>query len=163
MFSDTDSVDPVEQVSVSVIGEGLIQLRGPIKGINIIRTMINQIDSPVGQVRVGVHTVQINGERGDRMEKVAAKIQAYIDHSRFLTVQSGEMLRKSIVAVAARKAAECGETAGLTQEDRDAKYLYAFFGDDFIRELEVMDSEFLKTGNKLLSLHSMDTTSLAAA
>ena len=37
--------DPVLQVSVSVIGEGLIQLRGPIKGINVIRTMINQIDA----------------------------------------------------------------------------------------------------------------------
>ena len=58
------SQDPVQQVSVSVIGEGLIQLRGPIKGINIIRNMINQIDAPVGQVRVGVHTVQINGEKG---------------------------------------------------------------------------------------------------
>jgi len=27
------SVDPVEQVSISVIGEGVIQLRGPIKGM----------------------------------------------------------------------------------------------------------------------------------
>ena len=81
----TGSADPVRQVSVSVIGEGLIQLRGPIKGINMIRTMINQIDAPVGQVRVGIHTVQINGEHGDRMEKVAGRIQDYIDHSRFLT------------------------------------------------------------------------------
>ena len=70
-----DSQDPVRQVSVSVIGEGLLQLRGPMKGINIIRTMINQMDAPVGQVRVGVHTVQINGEKGDRMEVVAGKIQ----------------------------------------------------------------------------------------
>lgn len=157
------SEDPVRQVSVSVIGEGLIQLRGPIKGINVIRTMINQIDAPVGQVRVAVHTVQINGEKGDRMERVAGRIQRFIDHSRFLTLQSAEMLRKAIVLVAAQRAMELGELPGVTQEERDRKYLYSFFGDDFIRELEVTDSEFLKTGNKLLSLHSMDSTSLASA
>jgi hypothetical protein len=157
------SEDPVRQVSVSVIGEGLIQLRGPIKGINVIRTMINQIDAPVGQVRVAVHTVQINGEKGDRMEQVAGKIQRFIDHSRFLTLQSAEMLRKAIVLVAAQRAMELGECAGMTQEERDRRYLHSFFGTDFIHELEVMDSEFLKTGNKLLSLHSMDSTSLASA
>jgi len=158
-----ESEDPVRQVSVSVIGEGLIQLRGPIKGINVIRTMINQIDAPVGQVRIAVHTVQINGEKGDRMERVAGRIQRFIDHSRFLTLQSAEMLRKAIVTVAAQRAMELGELPGMTQEERDRKYLYSFFGDDFIRELEVMDSEFLQTGNKLLSLHSMDSTSLASA
>lgn len=157
------SEDPVRQVSVSVIGEGLIQLRGPIKGINIIRTMINQIDAPVGQVRVGVHTVQINGEKGDRMEIVAGKIQRYIDHSRFLTLQSAEMLRKAIVQVAAQRAMELGNVPGMTQEQRDRSYLYSFFGQDFIHELEAMDSEFLGSGNKLLSLHSMDSTSLASA
>jgi len=160
---DPNSDDPVRQVSVSVIGEGLIQLRGPIKGINVIRTMINQIDAPVGQARVSVHTVQINGEKGDRMERVAGRIQRFIDHSRFLTMQSAEMLRKSIVYVAARRAMQCGDGSGLTQHDRDEKYLHAFFGEDFIRELESIDSEFLKTGNKLLSLHSMDSTSLASA
>src|SRR5208337_3550064 len=132
------SLDPVRQVSVSVIGEGEIQLRGPIKGINVIRTMIDQIDAPVGQVRVGIHTVQINGEHGDRMERVAGRIQDYIDHSRFLTVQSGQLLRNQ-------------------------KYVRAFFGEDFISELEEIDSEFLMSGNKLLSLHSMDSTSLASA
>ncbi len=35
-----------------MIGEGVIQLRGPIKGVKIIRTMINDIDTPAGQVRV---------------------------------------------------------------------------------------------------------------
>ena len=110
-----------------------------------------------------VHTVQINGEHGDRMEVVADRIQKYIDHSRFLTSQSAEMLRKAIVKVAAIKATECGQLPGLTQEQRDRKYLYEFFGADFIHELAAMDSEFLRSGNKLLSLHSMDSTSLASA
>jgi hypothetical protein len=159
-----NSQDPVQQCSISVIGEGEIQLRGPIKGMNIIRMMINQIDAPVGQVRVAIHTAQVNGEHLDRMEKVVARIQKYIDHSRFLTSQSAQMLRKAVVLVGSRKA----EQAALTcppgsQGARDQKYLYAFFGQDFIQELEALDSEFLKTGNKLLSLHSMDSTSLASA
>ncbi len=159
-----NSDDPVEQVSISVIGEGLIQLRGPLKGINQIRTMIDQIDTPVGQVRVSVHSVQINGEKADRMEVVAKHIQTYIDHARFLTMQSSEMLRKAVVQVASRKAEEArGLFPGETQEDRDQRYLYAFFGKDFIEELRAMDSEFLSSGNKILSLHSMDTTSLSSA
>lgn len=159
-----ESIDPVTQVSVSVIGEGLIQLRGPVKGVNLIRMMINRIDAPVGQVRIGVHTVQVNGEHGDRMEKVVARIQRYIDHSRFLTMQSALMLRKAVVSVASRKAAEVDAVClGRTQAERDRRYVYAFFGRDFTDALCQMDSEFLKTRNKLLSLHSMDTTSLSAA
>ncbi len=163
--ADPNSVDPVLQVSISVIGEGLIQLRGPIKGLNVIRTMVNQIDAPVGQVRIAVHTLQVNGERGDRMEKVVANIQRYIDHSRFLTANSALMLRKAVTLVASRKAVEAAATLapGCTQFDRDMKYLYSFFGRDFIDELIQIDSEFLKTGNKLLSLNSMDSTSLSAA
>ncbi len=158
------SDDPVAQVTMSVIGEGLIQLRGPLKGVNIVRTMINEIDSPVGQVRVGVHTVQINGERGERMEEVAGRIQRQIDHSRFLTSQSAQMLRNSIVQVASQRAQQIYAECLLDpQHARDQKYQDAFFGKDFMDELRQMDSEFLKTGNKLLSLHSMDSTSLASA
>jgi hypothetical protein len=159
-----DSYDPVQQVSVSVIGDAMIQLRGPMKGVNIIRRMINEIDQPAGQVRVAIHTVQINGEHGDRMEKVASRIQDYIDHSRFLTQQSALMLRNAVVLVASRKAEQSAqECPGDDQEARDHRYLYAFFGKDFTDELKAMDSEFLKSGNKLLALHSMDTTSLASA
>lgn len=159
-----DSKDPVEQVSISVIGESEIQLRGPISGINIIREMINQIDAPAGQVRVAIHTVQVNGERGDRMEKVVGKIQDYIDHSRFLTQQSALMLRKAVAKVASRNAYEASMMCpGDTQESRDLRYLYSFFGKDFVDELKAQDSEFLRSGNKLLSLHSMDTTSLASS
>ena len=159
-----DSDDPVEQVSVSVIGEGLIHLRGPMKGINTIRLMINEIDSPVGQVRIGIHTVQINGEDGEKMEVVADRIQKHIDHSRFMTIQTSEMLRKAIVQVASRVAHQTAmQYPGVSQADRDLRYLYCFFGRDFVNVLRSMDSELLKTGNKLLSLHSMDSTSLASA
>jgi hypothetical protein len=138
-----NSPDAVTRVSVSVIGEGLIQLRGPIRGINKVRTMINQIDSPVGQVKVGVFTVQVNGEHGNRMEKVAGRIEGHVDISRFLTSQSLGLLRRAIQETAAVVAAGAeAQYPGHRQLDRDRKYLYAFFGRDFIDELYEMDSEF---------------------
>lgn len=159
-----ESVDPLLQVSYSVIGEGEIQLRGPLKGVNLARTLINQIDSPVGQVRVAIHTIQVNGERGERMEPVVERIGRYVDQSRFLTSQSGQMLRNAVTMVAARKAEEAFvECEGIVAADHQVKYLEAFFGKQFIDELREMDSEFLRADNKLLSLHSMDSTSLAQA
>lgn len=161
---DINSVDPVTQVSISVIGEGLIHLRGPIKGINKIRTMINQIDSPVGQVKIGVFTVQVNGEKGDKMEEVIGDIEGQVDLSRFLVNQSLGLLRKSIQMEAAMIASQCDAGgSGHMQVDRDRRYLYGFFGRDFIDELYAMNSEFLYSENKLLSLHAMDTVSLNRA
>ncbi len=159
-----DSQDPVAQVSISVIGEGLIHLRGPLKGVNQVRMMIDQIDAPQGQVRVNVHSTQINGDEADELEVVANRIQTYIDQARFLTVQSAEMLRKAVIQVAATRAEEArGLYPSASQADRDQLYLHAFFGVDFVNELRTMDSELLHTGNKLLSLHSMDVTSLSSA
>jgi hypothetical protein len=157
-----DSVDPVAQVSVQVIGEGLIQLRGPQKGVNKIKTAINQIDAPVGQVKVEVVTVQLNGERGERMEAPLGRVEAHLGLGRFLTAQSLMLLRQAIQEEATRIAQE-QDHGSRYQIDRDRKYLYGFFGQDFIDELYEMDSEFLNTENKLLSLHSMDTVSLHQA
>ena len=157
-----DSVDPVAQVSISVIGEGLIHLRGPIHGINTIREMINQIDSPVGQIKVEIHTVQINGEKGDRMEKVAGRVEGHLDLGRFLTNQSLNAAR-AVQTGSRPRSRSMSDQGGHYQVDRDRKYLYNFFGRDFIDELYEMDSEFLRSQNKLLSLHSMDTISLNRA
>jgi hypothetical protein len=158
------NIDPVAQVSISVIGEGLIHLRGPLRGVNQVRIMIDQIDTPSGQVRINIHSTQINGDEADKLEVVANRIQTYIDQARFLTMQSGEMLRKAVVHVAATKAEEArGFYPGDSQADRDQRYLIAFFGRDFVQELRTLDSELLHTGNKLLSLHSMDVTSLSSA
>ncbi len=159
-----ESVDAVHQVSISVIGEGVLHLRGPLRGVNQVRMMVDQIDSPCGQVRVNVHSTQINGEAADELETVANRIQTYIDQARFLTLQSGEMLRKAVLHTAAARAEEArGLFPGESQADRDQRYLVSFFGKDFVDELRAMDSEFLMTGNKLLSLHSMDVTSLSSA
>ena len=160
-----DSDDPVAQVSLAVAGEGLIQMRGPRKGINEVHKMINEIDSPVGQVKIAIHTVQVNGEHGDRMQEVVHRIHSYMDHSRFLTMQSSQLLRNAVVLVASRRAEQAAAWCppGTTPAQHDFKYQEAFFGDEFIQELRTMDSEFLQTNNKILSLHSMDTTSLSNA
>lgn len=158
-----NSVDPVTQVSISVIGEGLLELRGPIKGINKIRTMINQIDSPVGQIKIGIFTVQVNGERGEKMEKCVTESENHVDLSRFLVNQSLNTLRRCIQSEAAAIAEQCGQDGGHYQVDRDRRYLYSFFGRDFLDELYAIDSEFLKTENTVLSLHAMDTLSLNRA
>lgn len=158
-----DSIDPVAQVSVSVIGEGLLQLRGPLKGILEIKSMIaDEIDAPVGQVKVDIITVQVNGEKGERMEKPVGMIDAHLGLGRFLTAHSLILMRKAVQVEAARIAIEA-EQGGHYQVDRDRKYLYSFFGRDFIDELYEMDSEFLHTENMILSLHSMDTISLHRA
>jgi hypothetical protein len=138
--ADLSSIDPVMQVSISVIGEGVIQLRGPIRGINEIRTMINQIDSPLGQVKVGLFTIQINGEDGARMDEVAARLEGHIDLSRFLTNQSLQLLRRAVQEISAQVINENGHRYSQHRQiDRDRKYVYAFFGRDFVDELYEMD------------------------
>jgi hypothetical protein len=163
--ADLSSIDPVMQVSISVIGEGVIQLRGPIRGINEIRTMINQIDSPLGQVKVGLFTIQINGKEGDKMDEVAARLEGYIDLSRFLTNHSLQLLRRAVQEEAALEISRVAQEHPTQhrQINRDRLYVYSFFGRDFIDELYEMDSEFLRTENKLLSIHAMDTVSLSQA
>lgn len=161
-----NSVDPVAQCSVSVIGEGLLQVRGPRKGIDKIRTMVHQIDMPLGQIKVEIVTVQLNGERGDRMERPLGRVDAHLGLGRFLTAHSLMMLRQAIVAEAAliaQEADQMNEFDRHHQVHRDRKYLYSFFGRDFIDELYAMESEFLLTENKLLGLHSMDAVSLHQA
>ncbi|MFM7168362.1 MAG: hypothetical protein ACKO3T_24210 [Planctomycetaceae bacterium] len=178
-----DSRDPVTQVSISIIGESRLQLRGPVKGLNKICRMIHQLDSPVGQVKVGIHTVQVNGEHGDRMDVVYERINKEVAHSRFLVNASGQLMRRAVQEVASEVALEADHGVGSVppvpsadplysppadpvsydKHKRDQRYLYAFFGADFIGELEELDSELLNTENKLLSLNSMDTISLAGA
>lgn len=173
---DINSVDPVTQVSMSVIGEGVIQLRGPIKGINKIRRMIHQIDVPVGQVKVGIHKVQVNGEHGDRMELVYEEIDKHIALSKSLSHETTQLFRKAVSVVASEVAhsvergeyqlpLECENIAQMHDPAfiRQLKYTRAFFGDDFIGELQRMDSELLQNGNMLLGLSSMDTLSLSQA
>lgn len=181
---DRTNVDPVSQVSISVIGEGVLHLRGPRKGIVKVREMINQIDHPVGQVKIGVMTVQVNGENGSRMENTLKRVEGNISRGRFLTATAGQLLLRSVQEVAHEEAAKhqlsvdprnrfSEETEQLLATDnfRDDKrlrwqrYLQAFFGSDFLEELRDVDPKLsvLDPLNKLLSLNSNDSLTLAEA
>lgn len=100
-----NSVDPVTQVSISVIGEGVLHLRGPRLGVVKIREMINQLDHPVGQVRLGIMTVQLNGESGARMENTMRRMEGHLSRGRFLTYVSQELFKRAVVEVSSRVAA----------------------------------------------------------
>ena len=140
--------------------------------------MIHQIDTPVGQVKIGIHTIQINGEHGDRMDKVHSDINREIAHSRFLVNTSTRLFQKAVVRIATvvgnavdggyvppKFPSDLGNKLrhGTSEEDHRWRYIYTFFGADFINELRRMNSELLQHDNKLLSLHSMDSLSLAGA
>jgi hypothetical protein len=76
-----------------------------------------------------------------------------------LTNQSLVFLTRSVSEVAAEVAQENGQPWERDQMGRDMRYLYGFFGQDFVDTLYRMDSEFLHTENQILSLHSMDSIS----
>ena len=98
------------------------------------------------------------------MEKVVSRIEGEVDMSRFLTSQSLLLLRRAVQEVASQVAEQAQlEFGGNTQVDRDRRYVYAFFGRDFVDSLYAMNSEFLFTGNRILGLNSMDNISLNRA
>jgi len=188
---DLNSVDPVSQVSISVIGEGVIHLRGPRAGVVRIRQMLNQIDHPVGQVKIGIMTIQLNGESGARMDNTVRRMEGHLSRGRFLTNVSENIFRRAVAEVSANVATQTFRThyangkASLTdgpisgwaldgenERHKDEKtrvrwhaYLSSFFGADFLEEIaDVYDySVTFDPFNKLVSLSSADSLTLAEA
>lgn len=184
---DRNNVDPVSQVSISVIGEGVLHLRGPRKGVVKVREMINQIDHPVGQVKIGVMTVQVNGENGARMENTLKRVEGNISRGRFLTATAGQFLLRSVQEVAheaaqahpgarpdqrfaketedALNGGKWSVTETAARRQRWQRYVHAFFGADFLEELYDVDPtlSLLDPLNKLLSMNSNDSLTLAEA
>ena len=172
------SVDPVTRVSISVIGEGVIYLRGPRNGVTRIRQMINQIDHPVGQVKIGVMTLQLNGENGNRMEDTLRRVDGHVSRGRFLTYVSEQLFLRAVQEVATRAAAGLSrnpreEPASfarsamihLERHQRWLRYIQEFFGGDFLKALLDVnpDSPVLDPLNKLVSISSSDTLTIAEA
>lgn len=186
---DLDSVDPVSQVSISVIGEGVLHLRGPRAGVVRIRQMLNQIDHPVGQVKIGVMTIQLNGESGARMDNTVRRMEGHLSRGRFLTNISENLFRRAVAEVSANVASQSFSRQSLDgknlptdgpisrwalQSDRAKDqntrirwhaYLSAFFGADFLEEIaDVYNySVTFDPFNKLVSLSSADSLTLAEA
>ena len=163
-----NSWDPVAQVSISVIGEGVLFLRGPRQGVIEIRKMLDEIDHPVGQVKIGVMTVQLNGESNFRMDNTVRQVEGNLSLGRFLTYVTGQIFARSVsetardiaartktaMNVPADPAAPFSDTLvrnlshlGAQSDDltrdsanrRRQAYLQAFFGDDFLWALYETD------------------------
>lgn len=101
-----NSWDPVAQVSISVIGEGVLFLRGPRQGVLEVRRMLDEIDHPVGQVKIGVMTIQLNGESGFQMDNIVSRIEGNLSLGRFLTYVTGQLLARSVSETARQIAFE---------------------------------------------------------
>ena len=188
---DLNSVDPVSQVSISVIGEGVIHLRGPRAGVVRIRQMLNQIDHPVGQVKIGIMTIQLNGESGARMDNTVRRMEGHLSRGRFLTNVSENIFRRAVAEVSANVASKTFRThypggkasdsdgpisnwalGGENERYKDQNtrvrwhaYLSSFFGADFLEEIaDVYNySVTFDPFNKLVSLSSADSLTLAEA
>ncbi|MBY0587987.1 type II and III secretion system protein [bacterium] len=92
---DPASPDPASQVTISVVGKGMIHLQGPPKGVHRLARMVHEIDRPVGRVKVGIHTIQFELPDGEHVERVHDMFEQHIRHARQLTIRSMELFRQS--------------------------------------------------------------------
>lgn len=149
---DREAEDPVAQVSINVVGEGELHLRGPQKGVNKIVRIIHQIDKPVGQVKVRLHTVQVNGEKSDAMEAVHDAIDAHINHARALSMHAALLYPLAVGKVFTETLQKKGQEADPT----------CVFCKKFTLELGKLGSPLLDKDGPF-SISSFDNTSLAGA
>ena len=99
---DPRGSDPCARVTISVVGAGILHLHGPIKGINHIARMIHEIDRPVGQVKVGLHSIQLELPSDQEVERAHDLIDDHVRHARLLTQRSEELFRKAFAESAGK-------------------------------------------------------------
>jgi hypothetical protein len=92
---DPQSSDPASQVTISVVGKGMIHLHGPAKGVHRLARMVHEIDRPVGRVKVGLHTIQFELPDAEHVERVHDMVDQHFRHAQQLTVRSMELFRQS--------------------------------------------------------------------
>jgi len=97
-----ESSSAVDQVRITVVGEGQLHLRGPLEGVNAIARMIHEIDQPVGQVKLGIHVVQFTAQDGAAFDGVPGLVDRYLAHARQMSETSQSLFRAAMSAVAAR-------------------------------------------------------------
>lgn len=151
VLGDLQADDPVSQVTVHALGEGKIHVRGPIKGINRIAQMIHEVDKPVGQIKVGIHTIQVNIDRRDPVEDMHAVIEGHFSHARFLSVQTAFLFRQAVEEVASRLPKKEGTVAE------------HFFCSHFLEEMRRVECAPILANNEFLSLGSVNSLNLLGA
>lgn len=147
VVGDHEAEDPISQVSLAVVGEGELHLRGPHSGVNKIVRIIHQIDKPVGQVKVRLHTVQVNGDKGDAMEAVHDAIDAHINHARALSMHAALLYPRAVSKVFREVADRSGQGASAP----------CFFCRRFQQDFEAANED------GPLSIDSIDGSSLLGA
>ncbi|TWU30802.1 hypothetical protein Poly41_64960 [Novipirellula artificiosorum] len=96
---------PVDQVQITVAGEGLLHLRGPLEGVNAITRMVYEIDQPVGQIKLGFHVAQFTVPDDAAVEGVHGAVDLYLSHARQMSQKSQQLFRTALANVAAQCAA----------------------------------------------------------
>ena len=61
----------VDQVQMGLAGKGRIHLRGPLEQVNAVARMLHEIDQPVGQVKVGIHVLQISASDDEAIDPLS--------------------------------------------------------------------------------------------
>lgn len=102
IMSPTGSADVIDQVRITVVGEGMLHLRGPLAGVNAITRMVHEIDQPVGQVKLGIHVVQFTGSDDAAVEGVNGAVDRYLSHARGLCRSAQMLFRTALGNVASR-------------------------------------------------------------
>jgi hypothetical protein len=96
----------VDQVQMGLAGVGRIHLRGPLEQVNAVTRMLHEIDQPVGQVRVGIHVLQMSASDDKSIDGMNVAVNALLQHARFMTRESQQMFRVAFRTVVSRLHAE---------------------------------------------------------
>lgn len=153
ILGETSATDPVGQVTVNVVGEGQIHLRGPVAGVNKITRMVQAIDKPVGQVKIGIHSIQLNMDDQDRVDDVHELIERHVAHARFLSFQSVLLFRQAVAQVV-------GEVLEAHERGDEPN---GFFCGGFMREMRKLGAETGIFDRQLASHGTLNTLNLVSA
>jgi hypothetical protein len=97
-----ESFDAAEQVTISVVGETQVHLRGPLKGVNAITKMIHEIDQPAGEVKIGIHVAQFTETEDFEPNSEPVSLDLFLGHARQMSQTSQALFRAALSNVATR-------------------------------------------------------------
>ncbi|WP_417732865.1 hypothetical protein [Rosistilla oblonga] len=101
-----NSSDITQQVQIGVAGQGRLHLRGPLEGVNAITRMLHKLDQPVGQVKIGIHVLQLDGSNDEDIEDMHIAINEVLYHARFMARESQQLFHLAFRTVVSQIHAE---------------------------------------------------------
>jgi hypothetical protein len=149
-MGDANATDPLSQVTLHAVGKGQLHLRGPLAGINKMARMIHQIDKPVGQVKVGIYTIQVSLNPSVKLDDVNEMIEQHVNHARFLSFQTALLFRQAVDKVASDVAGNRGGRS----------FAEDFFCDYFVKEMGRVEGHHETGMHALQTLGSFNSLNL---